>query len=64
MIHPQTVTLALALLAAQADGSPTGSIRLGEPVPDLVLPDAATGEPRSLAELRGERFVLHVFASW
>jgi len=52
--------------ASTADPSPVGAVlraRVGEPVPDIVLPDL-TGAPRSLTELRGRRAMLHVFASW
>ena len=41
-----------------------GRIEVGKPFPDLVLPDVATGQPRSVAEYRGHKVVLHVFASW
>jgi hypothetical protein len=37
--------------------------RVGQRVPNLTLPDL-TGAPRSLTELRGQRAMLHVFASW
>jgi hypothetical protein len=38
--------------------------RGGEPFPDVVLPALADGRPGSVAELRGTKLVLHVFASW
>jgi len=37
---------------------------VGEPVPDLVLPSLEDGKPASLAEFRGRKFILHMFASW
>lgn len=39
-------------------------IALGEPFPNLVLPGVEDGRPRSIAEFRGQKLVLHVFASW
>lgn len=39
-------------------------IAIGEPFPDLVLPAVEDGRPRSIAELRGHKIALHVFASW
>jgi hypothetical protein len=36
----------------------------GAPLPDLTLPSLDDGKPLSLADFRGERLVLHVFASW
>ena len=32
--------------------------------PDIRLPRLETGEPGSIADYRGERVVLHIFASW
>ena len=39
-------------------------IVLGEPFPNLVLPSIDDGSPHSIAEFRGQRLALHVFASW
>ncbi len=39
-------------------------IAIGEPFPNLVLPSVEDGRPRSIAELRGHKIALHVFASW
>lgn len=39
-------------------------IETGRPFPSVVLPDAADGRPRSIAEFRGRKVLLHVFASW
>ncbi|RMH22955.1 MAG: hypothetical protein D6696_02165 [Acidobacteria bacterium] len=65
MVSGISMASVLALLAAASGAaSPTGPLAVGRPVPDLVLPDAGGGAPRSLAEWRGRRYVLHVFASW
>ncbi len=65
MSTPQTLVAATALAAAL---SPTvgGAARLqeGEPFPDLVLPSMTDGRPISLADFRGRKVILHVFASW
>ncbi len=37
---------------------------VGEAFPDLVLPSLEDSRPVSLAEFRGEKVILHVFASW
>lgn len=34
------------------------------PLPDLALPAAEDGRLVSLADLEGEKYILHVFASW
>ena len=62
-------TLTLSLLASGtadtgASPAPSDPFAVGQPVPDLVLPAADDGRPRSLAEFRGKKYVLHVFASW
>lgn len=48
---------------SQTELPPTG-FEEGEPFPTLALPTLEEGEPRSLAEFRGHKVVLHVFASW
>ena len=35
-----------------------------QPFPLRVLPDLLHGRPMSLADFRGRKLVLHVFASW
>ncbi len=49
--------------AASAEARPHPFVA-GEPLPELTLPAAENGQPRSLSELRGRKMVLHVFASW
>ena len=55
---------------AATRGAPTGSapepylLEVGRPFPLLVLPAAADGRPLSLADFRGRKTILHVFASW
>lgn len=48
---------------AQVDPPPTG-FEVGEPFPVIALPGLEDGEPRSIADFRGHRVILHVFASW
>ena len=54
--------MALSILPALAAG--LGEIEMNQPFPDILLPDLETGQPSSLSKYRGERVVLHVFASW
>lgn len=54
-------TLALMVSGAAAQ---TPRIEEGRPFPDLILPSMADGSPMSLADFRGKKVVLHVFASW
>ena len=53
----------IASLAGTARAEPP-PLEVGQPFPDLVLPALDDGRPRSIRDFRGERVVLHVFASW
>ena len=56
---------ALALSATvAAQPSLPESIAQGKPFPVVLLPGLADGRPASVADFRGEKVVLHVFASW
>ncbi len=37
--------------------------QVGEPFPDLALP-TLEGSVRSISDFRGQKVILHVFASW
>jgi hypothetical protein len=50
--------------AAQPSAGVAAPIAVGQPFPNLVLPDAVDGRARSIAEFRGEKLILHIFASW
>ena len=43
---------------------PSSGFEVGQPFPDLVLPSAEDGRPMSLADFRGQKLILHIFASW
>ena len=65
------IALAAALLesdqrtrASEPAAGAATAIVVGQPFPPLVLPDAATGRARSIAEFRGRKLILHIFASW
>lgn len=61
-------TLSLFLILAWATGGwPQGSgsgFEVGEPFPNVTLPSAEDGSPLSLADFRGQKVILHIFASW
>lgn len=60
------LTLSLVLsapAAAQQPDLPYG-FHVGEPFPTIAFPALADGEPASIADFRGHRLILHVFASW
>ena len=60
--------LTAGALAFAASGERQGRaptlFEVGRPFPDLALPDFADGRPRSIADFRGRKIILHVFASW
>ena len=53
----------LSALASPAHGAATWEPRVGEPFPDLVLP-TLEGSMKSISDFRGQKVILHVFASW
>ncbi len=48
----------------QRRGLPELNIKVGEPFPPLVLPSLEDGKRKSIAEFRGQKVILHIFASW
>lgn len=69
---PFLLTLALAALTmsapsdarAQAPGLPDTGFQIGEPFPTLALPSLDDRKPTSISDFRGQKLILHVFASW
>ncbi len=51
-----------AVLVAAASGGP--KLEEGRPFPELVLPSMIDGRPMSVADYRGRKVILQVFASW
>ena len=39
-------------------------IRVGQAFPELVLPSVDDGNPLSVQSFRGQKLVLHIWASW
>jgi hypothetical protein len=63
------MAFAACLLACGGDSAflpsdPVLKVQVGQPVPDFVLPSLEDGSPMSLAQFRGKKVLLHVFASW
>ena len=54
----------LAALAAHRTAVAAPPIEVGQPFPDLVLPALDDGRPLSIADFRGKKVLLLVFASW
>lgn len=54
---------AMAATPSDAQAQNTG-FEVGQPFPTLSFPALEDGRPRSITEFRGQRIILHVFASW
>ena len=64
------VLLSVALAACErapsttSDTSRRSPFQVGQPFPDLTLPALQDGRPASIRDYRGQKVILHVFASW
>ncbi len=56
--------LLLGVSLTMVDRRIAGGFETGEPFPDLVFPSLEDGRPLSIANFRGEKVILHLFASW
>ncbi len=62
--------LSVALVACERkpstprDTSRRSPFQVGQPFPDLTLPGLQDGRPASIRDYRGQKVILHVFASW
>lgn len=68
-MRPFPAPVLLLLFAACTQPPPVAqpddvSIEVGRPFPNLALPSLADGSPASVAQFRGKKTLLHVFASW
>lgn len=59
---PPLFALLLSLLVKPV--SPAAEFRVGEPFPAIVLPSIEEGAALSAEQFRGQKLMLHVFASW
>lgn len=51
-------------ISAWAHAAEPSTIEIGKAFPAIVLPSLEDGEPMSIRDFRGEKVVLHIFASW
>lgn len=54
----------LAILLVPNSAPAATSFEIGKPFPQIVLPSLDDGHPVSLAQFRGKKIILHIFASW
>ena len=59
-----TLALAAMTIMGKTATAAAPTIEVGEPFPSLTLPRADGKELFSISKYRGERVLLHVFASW
>ncbi len=60
-------TLFIFLLAGShmaASQAPPFHLKVGHAFPELAFPSADNGRPMSIAQYRGKKILLHIFASW
>jgi len=55
---------AAIFLALTTTGAAAHDLEVGKPFPDLLLPSLDGGAPASVADFRGQKLVLHLWASW
>ncbi len=44
--------------------TPSHNFEVGTPFPTLSFPSLDNGRPASIADFRGQKVILHIFASW
>lgn len=58
------ILLSALLLVSNLAKAQTPKIEVGQVFPNLTLPSLEDGRPTSLADFRGHKVILHIFASW
>ena len=72
MIHNRMASVvSLALLIGATSAVPAygqrgvaSRFQAGQPFPTIAFPSLEDGTPASIADYRGKKLLLHVFASW
>lgn len=62
MTRPKTFLI--FLIVSSLSPLLAGKIEKGKPFPDLRLPSLQDGRPMSVTDFRGEKLILHIWASW
>ncbi len=58
------LTLVVCLFWMATDQVKAYEFEVGQVFPNLVLPSLEDGRPGSIAEFRGQKLILHIWASW
>ena len=56
--------VAIAVPSEARAQSSSHRFEVGTPFPTLSLPSLDDGRPASIADFRGQKVILHIFASW
>ena len=56
--------LTTGFLASAAYSANMSEFEIGLPFPTIVLPSADDGSSISIADFRGQKVILHIWASW
>jgi cytochrome c biogenesis protein CcmG/thiol:disulfide interchange protein DsbE len=56
--------LVILSLGSMAMTAGAANLEVGKPFPALSLPSVEDGAPVSVADYRGEKLLVHIFASW
>jgi hypothetical protein len=60
-----TSSISDEILGSQGGRSaPSSLFKVGQPFPNITLPSLKDGKPASIADFRGHKLILHIFASW
>ena len=60
----KTLFVSALLLAAAPASNAQGRFQVGEPFPNISFPSLEDGKAASIADYRGQKVLLHIFASW
>lgn len=62
--RPLAALILLLLALETAANSEVLAMEIGEPFPLILLPSLDDGHPASIADFRGRKLVLHIWAAW
>lgn len=62
LVH-SAIILGLTVGVMAMPAPPTG-FEVGQPFPPITLPALRDGRPMSIMQFRGQKLILHIFASW
>ena len=56
--------LVLVLFWMVTEPLPAYAFKVGQAFPNVMLPSLEDGRPGSIADFRGQKTILHIWASW